>query len=153
MITVTPIFMHANAIDSNDLSEYSLEVNGDTYNIPYSVNAHIIAMKIDPESRSLLIGLENTHESQFFIKLENKLIKAQNNEFVVLVNGMEVDYQIKSDSNYSSITFFVPIDSEEVEIIGTNVVPEFPIGLFFVLIMMISTIILFTKLKTSIFRL
>lgn len=136
-----------------DSSEYILKVEQHTYSIRYVVNSNIIAMDIDPESKSLLIGLENTHDSQFIIDLEHELINAQNNDFVVLVDGQEVDYKIISNSNSSTFKFFVPVSSEEVEIIGTHVIPEFPFSIIFGLIIMISLIIVFTKVKTRFFKL
>ncbi|MBI4131893.1 MAG: PEFG-CTERM sorting domain-containing protein, partial [Nitrosarchaeum sp.] len=89
----------------------------------------------------------------FFIDLEHELINAQNNEFVVLVDGEEVDYKITSDSDSSTFEFFVPIGSEEVEIIGTNVIPEFPVGAIFGFVVMISFIMIFAKAKAPFFKL
>ena len=150
----TPIF--AQTPESDELSnsaQYVLELDEHVYHISYVVNADIVAMKIDPESKSLLIGLDNTYDSQFFIGLEHELITAQNNEFVILVNGQEVDYEITSDSDSSTFEFFVPIGTEEVEIIGTYAIPEFPIGAIFGFAVMISTIMIFAKIKTPFFKL
>src|SRR3989338_1214865 len=134
LIFTTPIFGQTPSDDLNSSD--------------YVVDANIIAMEIDPESKSLLIGLDNTFDSQFFIGLEHELINAQNNEFIILVDGEEVDYQITSDSGSSAFEFFVPIGSEEVEIIGTYVIPEFPVGAIFGFAVLISTIMVFAKMKT-----
>ena len=45
------------------------------------------------------------------------------------------------------IEFFVPEFTEEVEIIGTFVIPEFPLG-----VMMISAILLITVISLSRYR-
>ena len=74
------------------------------------------------------------------------MINAQNNEFIILVDGEEVDYELTSNSDSSTFEFFVPVGSEEVEIIGTNVIPEFPIGAIFGFAVMISVIMIFTKI-------
>ena len=154
-IFITPIF--AQTPTSNELSnssQYVLKFDEQhVYSISYVVNADIVAMKIDPESKSLLVGLDNAHDSQFFIGLEHELINAQNNEFVILVDGQEVDYQITSDSTSSTFEFFVPAGTEEVEIIGTHVIPEFPIGAIFGFAVMISTIVIFAKVKAPFFKL
>ena len=152
LIFTTPIFGQTSS-DELSNSEYVLEIDEHIYSISYVVNADIIAMEIDPESRSLLIGLDNTFDSQFFIGLEHELINAQNNEFIILVDGEEVDYEIMSDSDSSTFEFFVPIGSEEVEIIGTNVIPEFPVGAIFGFVVMISVIMIFAKMKTPFFKL
>jgi predicted secreted protein with PEFG-CTERM motif len=152
LIFTTPIFGQTSS-DELSNSEYVLEIDEHIYSISYVVNADIIAMEIDPESRSLLIGLDNTFDSQFFIGLEHELINAQNNEFIILVDGEEVDYEIISDSDSSTFEFFVPIGSEEVEIIGTNVIPEFPVGAIFGFVVMISLIMVFAKVKAPFFKL
>ncbi|WP_297463208.1 PEFG-CTERM sorting domain-containing protein [Nitrosarchaeum sp.] len=151
MIFNTTVFAQTQShIDS---SEYILKIDQHVYSIYYVVNSDIIAMDIDPESKSLLIGLENTYDSKFIIDLEHELINAQDNEFVVLVDSQEVDYKITPDSDSSTFEFFVPVGSEEVEIIGTHVIPEFPFSAIFGLIIMISSIIIFTKVKPSFFKL
>ena len=152
LIFTTPIFGQTSS-DELSNSEYVLEIDEHIYSISYAVNADIIAMEIDPESRSLLIGLDNTFDSRFFIGLEHELINAQNNEFIILVDGEEVDYEMISDSDSSTFEFFVPIGSEEVEIIGTNVIPEFPVGAIFGFVVMISLIMVFAKVKAPFFKL
>jgi predicted secreted protein with PEFG-CTERM motif len=84
-------------------------------------------MDVDKESTSLLIGTDNVKDTQFQITLPSNLIRADNNAFAVLVNGHEVDYTITSGEN-TVLTFFVPDFTEEIEIIGTYVIPEFPLG-------------------------
>lgn len=153
LIFITPIFGQTPSDDLLNSSDYVLEIDEHVYSISYVVNADIIAMEIDPESRSLLIGLVNTFDSQFFIGLEHELINAQNNEFIILVDGEEVDYEMISDSDSSTFEFFVPVGSEEVEIIGTNVIPEFPVGAIFGFVVMISVIMIFAKMKTLFFKL
>ena len=152
MLFTVPVFAQTPS-DELSNSEYVLKIDEHTYSISYVVNADIIAMEIDPESTSLLIGLDNTFDSQFFIGLEHELINAQNNEFIILVDGEEVDYKMTSDSDSSTFEFFVPIGSEEVEIIGTHVIPEFPIGAIFGFAVMISTIMIFAKVKAPFFKL
>lgn len=153
LIFTTPVFGQTSSDELSNSSKYVLEIDEHVYSISYVVNADIIAMEIDPESRSLLIGLDKTFDSQFFIGLEHELINAQNNEFIILVDGEEVDYEMISDSDSSTFEFFVPIGSEEVEIIGTNVIPEFPVGAIFGFVVMISIIMIFAKVKAPFFKL
>lgn len=133
-------------------SNYVLQVDDHTYDVPYSVDAKMLAMAIDPELTSLLIGLENTHDSLFVIDLNHELIAAENNEFAVLVNGYEVDYDITSDADSSTLSFYVPEFTEEVEIIGTHVIPEFPLGVFLGFAVMLSFVAIFAR-KKNMFRL
>jgi len=68
------------------------------------------------------------------------------------VNGKEIDYQITSDSDSSKFTFFIPEFTEEVEIIGTRVIPEFPEAIILILGIMIFSIVIFTNMKLSFFK-
>jgi len=153
LIFTTPIFAQTPYDELSNSLQYALEIDEHNYSISYVVNANVVAMEIDPESTSLLIGLDNTYDSRFFIDLEHELINAQNNEFIILVDGQETDYEITSDSDSSTFAFFVPTGTEEVEIIGTRVIPEFPIGAIFGFAVMISTIMIFAKIKTPFFKL
>lgn len=138
---------HPDYMGIENPSNYELKVDEHVYSIPYSVDAQVLAMAIDPELTSLLIGLENTHDSVFVIDLEHELINAENNEFAILVNGYEVDYDIVSDADSSTLSFYVPEFTEEVEIIGTHVIPEFPLGAFLGFTVMILAITMFARIK------
>jgi hypothetical protein len=153
MVTTIPIYAQTTEYSNVEKSTiYKLDFMENTYLIPFSVNAEILAMTIDPESRSLLIGLANTQDSKFTIDLKHELISAQNNDFVVLANGKEIDYQITSTSDSSKFTFFVPEFTEEVEIIGTRVIPEFPGTIILILGIMTFSIVIFAKVKLPFFK-
>lgn len=153
MITTIPIYAQTTESSNFEKSTiYKLYFMENTYLISYSVNAEILAMIIDSESRSLLIGLANTQYSKFTIDLKQELISAQNNDFVVLANGKEIDYQITSNSDSSKFTFFVPEFTEEVEIIGTRVIPELPGDIILVLGIMTVSIVIFAKAKLPLFK-
>ncbi|NIM25373.1 MAG: PEFG-CTERM sorting domain-containing protein [Nitrosopumilaceae archaeon] len=132
---------------------YELTVDDNIFSIPYEVDANVIAMAIDPELTSFLIGVENTQDSIFIIDLEHRLISATNNEFAILVNGVEVDYEIVSDADSSTFTFFVPKFTEEIEIIGTHVIPEFPFGVLLIFSVILTVILVLSRTKVPLFRL
>ena len=150
-----PLFFSTAFAQTSDVisSQYVLTFDGHTFDISYIVNGDVLAMAIDPESKSLLIGLENTIDSKFSISFNPELIRATNNEYVILVNGQDVDYQFAQDPDSFTLSFFVPTGTQEVEVIGTSVIPEFHIGIIFMLIIMITSVIIFTKVKTSFFKL
>jgi hypothetical protein len=66
---------------------------------------------------------------------------------------LEVDYDIVSDSDSSTFSFFVPTFTEEVEIIGTHVIPEFPLGGIMGLLVLVSSVVAISWAKIPIFRL
>ena len=124
---------------------YQLIVDDHTYNLEYDIDADVIAMAIDHELNSLLIGIENTKDSLFQIILPIEMISAENNEFAILVDGFEVDYQITNMESSNIVSFFVPAGSQELEIIGTHVIPEFPLGVLIVFATIISLSVLISK--------
>jgi len=135
IIGISPIFAEE--------KKYVLEIDEHVFNIVYDVDADVLAMAIDQESKSLLVGVENAQDSQFMISFPKEMIDAENGEFAILSNGVEIEYEISSDSQDYTLIFYVPVDSEEVEIIGTHVIPEFPIGVIAIIgIVMMSSIII-----------
>ncbi|MBM3896768.1 MAG: hypothetical protein FJ360_03385 [Thaumarchaeota archaeon] len=126
-------------------NNYSLETYDASFEIPYELNGDMIAMAVDKETISFLIGITNVEDSNFVISLPSELISAENNEFVVLVDGVEVDYVVSTQNNAATLQFFVPADSQEVEIVGTRVIPEFP-GVLVVFATMIVIVTLVTKI-------
>ena len=151
-LLINPAFAQTSSEFTNSL-QYVLEFDDHKFDILYTVNGDVLAMDIDRESKSLLVGLENTKDSNFSIILNSELINAPNNEFVVLVDGQDIDYNIFTDTDSFTLSFFIPAGTQEIEIIGTYVIPEFPIGTIFVLIIMVTFVMIFTKTKTSFFKL
>lgn len=130
---------------------YRLEIDESVFDIEYDLDGDVIAMATDKETISLLIATENVEDSEFIIKLPNDLIRAENNEFAVLVNGFEVEYDILDASN-GHLSFFIPTFTEEIEIIGTYVVPEFPLGAIMLFGAIGIGLVLLQKSKKSLFK-
>ena len=128
---------------------YDLVIDEHSFELKYVLNGDVIAMALDQELTSLLIGIENTKDSTFTIDLPNEMIRSVDNAFAVLVNGLEVDYEILSDNNSSHLEFFVPFGTEEIEIIGTFVIPEFPFGLFLIFGTIMTVVCLVTRRSSS----
>jgi len=126
---------------------YNLTVDEHSFDLTYEFSGDVIAMAIDQELRSLLIGVENTKDSLFTITFDNTLINAENDNFAILVNGLEVDYDILDDGNSSTLRFYVEEGTEEIEIIGTHVIPEFPFSVFFGFVLMTSIVLIITKFR------
>lgn len=130
---------------------YHLQVDKHVFDIEYDFDGSVIAMAVDKELNSLLIATENVRDTIFQISLPSDLISAQNNEFAVLVNGFEADYNIILDDEVT-LVFFVPDFTEEIEIIGTYVIPEFPFGALLLLTPLIGTIIIMQRTKNFLFK-
>jgi predicted secreted protein with PEFG-CTERM motif len=132
---------------------YNLEIDENLFEINYSIEGNVIAMAIDKELTSLLVGLENVqNDSLFYIQIPHDLLRAEKNEFIVLVNGFETDYSISTTDLDSKLTIPIPSYTEEIEIIGTYVIPEFPFGSLMILVSMITMTIIISKFRYKIFR-
>ncbi len=126
---------------------YNLTVDEHSFDLTYEFSGDVMAMSIDPELTSLLIGVENTKDSLFRITFDNTLVSAENDNFAILVNGLEVDYDILDDGNSSTLRFYVEEGTEEIEIIGTHVIPEFPFSVYFGFVLMASSVLIITKFR------
>ena len=127
------------------VQSYDLIIDENSFELKYELNGDVIAMALDQELTSLLIGIENTKDSTFAIELPNEMIRSEDNAFAVLVNGLEVDYEIVSDNDSSALEFFVPSGTEEIEIIGTYVIPEFPLGFVLIFGAIMTVVCLMTR--------
>lgn len=93
----------------------------------------ISSMEISTESTSLIINVENVENRAFLtITLDRNLIDAKDNgqdaSFIVLVDVEEGFYEeVSSTPTERTLEIVVPSGSAVVEIIGTQVIPEFPI--------------------------
>jgi hypothetical protein len=135
-----------------DQKTYNLEAGEKTFDITYSFDGDLISIDVDKESTSLLVGTQNLKDSVFEISFPAELLSAQNAEFVVLVDGLETDYTTSYNDNNPTITFPIPADSEEIEIIGTSVVPEFPLGALAIMGIVSTAVIVFSRTRLRLFK-
>jgi len=126
---------------------YNLIVDEHSFDLTYEFSGDVIAMAIDQELRSLLIGVEDTKDSLFRITFDNELISAKNGDFAILVNGLEIDYDVSKNDSVSTLSFYVEEGTEEIEIIGTHVIPEFPFSVFFGFVLMTSVVLIISKFR------
>ncbi|RJQ26889.1 hypothetical protein C4565_06065 [Candidatus Parcubacteria bacterium] len=135
-----------------DQGTYKLEVDENTFDVSYSLDGELIAMDVDQESTSLLIGTQNVNDSFFEVSFSSELLSAQNAEFVVLVDGLEADYTVTYDGDNPALAFPIPADSEEIEIIGTSVIPEFPLGALAIMGAVSTMAIILTRMRQRLFK-
>lgn len=139
--------MSAIPLSFADQGTYELEIDGETFDVSYSFGGELVAIDVDQESTSLLIGTTNVEDSTFEIGFQSDLLSAQNAEFIILVDGLEIDYTVTYDGNNPRITFPIVADSEEIEIIGTSVIPEFPFGALAIMGIVSTMIVIFSKTR------
>jgi predicted secreted protein with PEFG-CTERM motif len=78
-------------------------------------------------------------------------INGGDDDFFVLVDGEEVDFDEITTSTHRTLTIAFPVGAEEIEIIGTFVVPEFgTIAAMILAVAIISIIAISAKSRLSI---
>ena len=132
----------------------TIKVDGTKLSVKYSItNGKVLGVKADIASKSLIVSIQTTGDGVLTITLPRALINAtlpttgQDDKYYVLVDGQEADFQ-ETSTTKTDRTLSIPfIDgTEEIEIIGTQIVPEFgPIAALVLAIAIISIIAVSAK--------
>jgi len=113
IVTATTITVQ----DSTDLISYEI------------TNAKLLNVIPDLDAVSLLIYIETTDEGSITLTIPRSVLDASINggddEFFVLVDGEEVDFEEITTSVDRTLTIDFLAGTEQIEIIGTFVIPEF----------------------------
>ena len=113
--------------------------------------AEIIRMTPDPENKSLIIEIKTYSDGELKITLPKAVIDTDEEGFFVLVDGDETRHDAISVPEFWTLTIPFSYGSEEIEIIGTFVIPEFGTIAALILVVAISTIIIISVKNKQIF--
>ncbi|MDH3677658.1 MAG: PEFG-CTERM sorting domain-containing protein [Nitrosopumilus sp.] len=133
-----------------------VQVSGTDFTVGYEITGgKLISITPDVDANSLIIAIDATDDGQLTITLPRELIDAKigddDDDFFVLVDGEEVDFNETTTSTDRTLVISFPAGAEEIEIIGTHVVPEFgAIAALILAVAIISIIAVSTKSKLSI---
>ena len=118
--------------------KFILEVEGNSYDIYYGYHGSLDAMGSDyqdptlseiivnDERKSLEITMSDVPErTDFWIRTPFEVITAEKENYQVLVDGVDTGYDIMKFPNDYVIGVFIEEDTKHIEIIGTQVIPEF----------------------------
>jgi predicted secreted protein with PEFG-CTERM motif len=73
-------------------------------------------------------------------------------DFFVLIDGLETGFEETKSINDRTLTIAFPAGTEEIEIIGTFVVPEFGTIVLLILLVSISSVIVLSRTKYSLMK-
>lgn len=115
----------------------------------------VLSVTPDDEANSLIIAISTTSDGELTITLPRELIDSkingQDDDFFVLIDGEEVEFMETTTAGARTLTIAFPDGAEEIEIIGTFVVPEFgTIAALILAIAIISIIAVSTKTRLSV---
>ena len=116
---------------------------------------NLISITPDLDANSLIIKIDAFDDGQLTITLPRELIDAkigeEDDDYFVLVDGEEVDFDETTTSTDRTLVISFPAGAEEIEIIGTHVVPEFgAIAALILAVAIISIIAVSAKSRLSI---
>ena len=124
--------------------------------ISYEItNAKLLNIIPDLDAISLLIYIETTDEGSITLSIPRSVLDSSINggddEFFVLVDGEEVDFEEIKTSVDRTLTIEFLAGTEQIEIIGTFVVPEFgTIAAMILAVAIISIVAISAKSRLSI---
>ncbi len=133
-----------------------IEIGNTGTMIGYTITGgSVISIIEDFESHSLIVSISTTSDGELVITLPRNVIDAKTGDsddtFFVLIDGEEAEFDETTTSTDRTLTIPFPDGSEEIEIIGTFVIPEFgTIAALILAIAIISIIAVSSKTKLSI---
>jgi len=140
--------------------KYFIKVEGQDYRVLYGYGSSFeVSMKdiskkhpalqyinLNKERKSLEIQLDNVDESfLFWVMPDPELLSAESHNYQVFVDGKYTLYDLVIQAKDTRIGFVIPLGTENVEIMGTKVVPEFGSLTMIVLGLSIVGIVLFMR--------
>ncbi|MGI0027859.1 MAG: PEFG-CTERM sorting domain-containing protein [Nitrosopumilaceae archaeon] len=108
-----------------------IKVDGTDFSVTYSItNGKVLGIKADIQSKSLIVSIQTTGDGQLTITLPRALIDAKINDntddqFFVLNDGQEAQFDETKTTTDRTLTIPFTDGTEQIEIIGTWIVPEF----------------------------
>ncbi|MFZ8908452.1 MAG: PEFG-CTERM sorting domain-containing protein [Nitrosopumilaceae archaeon] len=134
-----------------------IEVQGTDYEITYTISGGVInKVSPDQEAESLIITVDSISNGTLFIQLPRDVIDAKfgddDDDFFVLIDGLETGYDETKSVNDRTLTIQFPAGTEEIEIIGTFVVPEFGTIVLMILLVSVSSVIVLSRTKYSLMK-
>jgi predicted secreted protein with PEFG-CTERM motif len=132
----------------------TIPVDGTSYSISYTItNGKVLDIKADQASKSLTVSIQTTGNGLLTITMPRALIDATNADgtiakFVVLNDGQENTLANETMTTSTDRTLAIPFNNgtQQIEIIGTFVIPEFgPIAAMVLAIAVVSIIAISKK--------
>jgi predicted secreted protein with PEFG-CTERM motif len=129
-----------------------------TFDLPYTIKGGTVKdIVIDPDILGILITIDTDSDGSIILDLGRQWIDAKkidgtDDTYIILIDGLEVPYEETTDANSRTLTIPFQEGDSDIEVIGTQVVPEFgPIALVILSAAITSAIIISTK--RNLFRL
>ena len=136
----------------------TIQVDNTDMAIEYNIsNGKITSVTPIEDANSLIIAIESNDAGEISLTLPRELIDAKigdaDDDFFVIINGEEVEFEETTTLENRTISIPFSEDTEEIEIIGTYVVPEFgSIAVLILAVAIVSLVAITSKTKLNILR-
>lgn len=146
---------------STNTSTQNFEVKaGDsgTFDIPYTMRGGTIKnIIVDPQILGLVVTIQADGDGTLTLDLGRKWIDAktplgEDDTFIIYIDGSEVQYQESTDADSRTITIQFQEGDSDIEIIGTQVIPEFGTMAAIVLVIAITATMAVSARKVQLLR-
>jgi len=145
-VQTTPEF----AMEENENMSQTITI--EDHSLDYDLTcAEIQSLTPDTENKSLIISIKTDCDGELTITLPKDVIDTDEEGFFILVDGDETNHKASSVGEFWTLTIPFSYGSEEIEIIGTFVIPEFGTIAMLVLVAAISSIIIISAKNKQIF--
>jgi len=140
----------------SSVTDTTVSVQGSSDLITYEITGgKLLGITPDVDANSLIISIDATSDGSLTLTIPRSVLDATINggddDFFVLIDGEEVDFDETTTSTHRTLTIAFPAGAEEIEIIGTFVVPEFgTIAAMILAVAIISIIAISAKSRLSI---
>ena len=128
--------------------------NQGTFDVEYTINDGTVKdMIIDFESLALVISINATSDGTITVNIPRVLMDAkttsgEDDVFIILIDGAEVTYNEEKTTSSRTLTIQFLEGDSDIEIIGTQIVPEFgPIAALVLAVAIISIIAVSAKTR------
>ena len=141
---------------SSGVTDTTVSVQGSKDLIGYKITGgKLLSITPDVDANSLIVSIDATSDGSLTLTIPRSVLDAtlngEDDDFFVLVDGEEVDFEETVSSTDRILTIAFPAGAEEIEIIGTFVVPEFgTIAAMILAVAIISIIAVSAKSRLSI---
>jgi len=143
-------------VEESRVTDTTVSVSGSTDLIGYEITGgKLLGIVTDFDANSLIISIDATDDGSLTLTIPRSVLDAtingEDDDFFVLVDGEEVDFDETTTSTDRTLTIAFPAGAEEIEIIGTFVIPEFgTIAAMILAVAIISIIAISAKSRLSI---
>ena len=151
MVGVVHVVINSGNIQSLDNVGSGYSDDGLGFEVKYILDTNLEkTVKINPEEKSLTFRISgDTQSEKITLVLPEELIQDPN---VVWVDGTITDFETDVTSDGTKLTIPILINSEEIKIMGTRVIPEFGFLALGVFSIGIFSTLLLTRSKFSLLR-